>query len=179
MESTSLLDQLRIASPCSVPWDSMKGDDRVRYCATCEKHVYNIITLSSDEAADLIRRTEGKVCVQLHRRRDGTILTADCPVGSRLAAGRRLRRLTAVAAALTGLWAIDSLLAITERLPYVQISAPRQQVQALRAKLAAVLYRNPARGEVVVGEMVPVTTGTPGPIVLPPAATTCPMPPAR
>lgn len=182
MESTAFLDQLRIASPCSVPWDSMKGDDRVRYCATCEKHVYNIIALSSDEAVELVHRTEGRVCVRLHRRRDGTVLTADCPVGSRLAARRRLRRLASVATALTGLWAIDTLLGISERLPYSQILAPVEQAQILRAKLADALYRNRAARSLWMGEPATVTAGALTPSMLtpapPPAPATskCPAP---
>ena len=76
------IDRLRIASPCKVPWSAMAGDDRARFCAHCEKHVYNIAAMTSDDVGDLIRRTEGSFCARLYRRRDGTVLTADCPVGA-------------------------------------------------------------------------------------------------
>jgi hypothetical protein len=61
----------------------MEGDERVRYCGLCRKSVYNLSGMTPGEAADLIRRTEGNLCVRLLRRRDGTLLTEDCPVGVR------------------------------------------------------------------------------------------------
>src|SRR3954449_7913492 len=106
MDTNGILNDLRIASPCPASWGEMKGDDRVRFCGSCEKHVYNLSALSSDEAVDLLRKTDGKVCLRIYRRRDGTVLTADCPVGLKAAAARRLRRLWRVAAVVTGLWGI-------------------------------------------------------------------------
>src|SRR3982750_1775133 len=98
MGSLSILDDLRIASPCPAAWSGMAGDDRVRFCGSCDRHVYNLSALSSDEALALLRETEGKLCLRIHRRRDGTVMTADCPVGVKAAAARRLRRLGKVAA---------------------------------------------------------------------------------
>jgi hypothetical protein len=40
--SLSLLDRIEIASPCTVEWDSMTGDDRSRFCGQCKLNVYNI-----------------------------------------------------------------------------------------------------------------------------------------
>src|ERR1041384_5080935 len=77
------LDQIRVASPCDVGWENMAGDDRVRFCQSCELHVYNIAAMSRREAEDLIRNTEGRLCVSLFRRLDGTVLTRDCPIGMR------------------------------------------------------------------------------------------------
>ncbi len=37
----SLLENVRIASPCSASWDDMVGDERVRFCGQCTKNVYN------------------------------------------------------------------------------------------------------------------------------------------
>jgi hypothetical protein len=79
----SLIDDVRIASPCNVSWDAMKGDDRVRFCGECAKNVYNLSALSRDEATRLLAEREGSICVRLYRRADGTALTADCPVGVR------------------------------------------------------------------------------------------------
>lgn len=77
----SLLDNARIASPCSASWSQMKGDDRVRYCEDCRLNVYNFAAMSRDEGEKLIRETEGRLCGVLYRRADGTVLTRDCPVG--------------------------------------------------------------------------------------------------
>jgi len=36
---TSKLDQIRITSPCKESWDSMRGDDCVRFCQSCRQNV--------------------------------------------------------------------------------------------------------------------------------------------
>ena len=79
--SKAVLDGVRIASPCRAEWGEMKGDDRVRFCSLCERHVYNLSAMSADEASGLVERAEGRLCVRFYRRRDGSMLTADCPVG--------------------------------------------------------------------------------------------------
>src|ERR1041385_8191314 len=77
------IDNIRVASPCNVPWSTMHGDDYMRFCDSCEKHVYNLSLLTRAEANELILEKEGQLCVQLYRRFDGTVLTADCPKGLR------------------------------------------------------------------------------------------------
>ena len=81
------LDQIRIASPCNASWDSMEGTERARHCGQCKLNVYNISEMSRGEAEELIRETEGRLCVRLFRRHDGTVLTRDCP-----SRARRFRR---------------------------------------------------------------------------------------
>jgi len=80
----------------------MTGDDRARFCGECQRHVYNLSDLSRIEAENLIQQTEDQVCARYYRRRDGTILTNNCPVGLR-AVRRRLRFVTSVAVAGIGL----------------------------------------------------------------------------
>jgi len=106
----SILDAIRIAAPCPASWAEMPGDNRARHCATCRKHVYDLSALTAIEAAALIERTEGRLCVRLYRRRDGTVLTADCPVGARARVLSRLRRL-----AVGGLVGLSLLLAAAFR----------------------------------------------------------------
>lgn len=91
-----MLDNVRVASPCNVSWDAMKGDDRVRFCGQCEKNVFNLSSMTRDEAEALIIATQGKICVRMYRRSDGTVLTQDCPDGARRSRRKRL------AAALVG-----------------------------------------------------------------------------
>ena len=74
----------------------MQGDDRVRYCESCELQVYNIAAMTPREAASLIAHSEGRLCARLYRRADGTVITKDCPVGLR-AIRRRAARMTAAA----------------------------------------------------------------------------------
>jgi hypothetical protein len=77
------LDRMRIASPCSVGWERMSGDEKVRYCDECNLHVYNISEMTGERVASLIASKEGRICARLYRRADGTVLTKDCPVGLR------------------------------------------------------------------------------------------------
>src|SRR5437773_12576574 len=74
---------LRVASPCSVGWENMSGDERTRYCDQCSLNVYNISSLTTSEVEDLILKREGRLCIMIYRRADGTVLTRDCPVGLR------------------------------------------------------------------------------------------------
>ncbi|MBY0524857.1 MAG: hypothetical protein K2R98_15740 [Gemmataceae bacterium] len=88
--AASILDDVRIASPCTASWDAMVGSDRVRYCQQCQKNVYNLSNMSRQEAETFIGQRAGRTCVRFYRRADGTMLTQDCPVGLR--AIRRVAR---------------------------------------------------------------------------------------
>ena len=105
-----LLDDVRVASPCDASWEAMKGDARVRFCDACEKQVYNLSAMPRLDAERLIAEHEGSVCIRLYRRTDGTVLTADCPVGRRRVRMRRVRRVIFAAAGLGAL----GLLAATQ-----------------------------------------------------------------
>lgn len=92
MTTLDVINGLDVASPCKASWNAMLGDERARFCGHCEKHVYNIAAMTSDDVGELIRRTEGEFCGRLYRRRDGTVLTADCPVGARAFSSGRMHR---------------------------------------------------------------------------------------
>jgi hypothetical protein len=102
---SSPLSKVRVASPCPADWDSMIGDERVRFCGQCELHVYNLSAMTKAQAENLIVRTEGRLCVRFYRRRDGSILTQDCPVGLRALRQRMSRIRRAVASMLLGFFA--------------------------------------------------------------------------
>lgn len=96
MTSLSIINEIEIATPCPADWEQMLGDDKVRFCGQCEKHVYNFSAMTAAQIGEVIEETEGVFCGRLYRRADGTVLTADCPVGlaekARLAARRAARR---------------------------------------------------------------------------------------
>lgn len=95
-----------MASPCGESWDAMEGDGRVRFCGRCRLNVYNFSEMTEAELRRLVERREGRLCGRFFRRRDGTVLTRDCPVGWRrkaafaLAAALALLALVGVALAL-------------------------------------------------------------------------------
>ena len=106
MSQTDLLASLRVASPCHVSWDDMTGDDRVRFCSSCQLNVYNFSAMTSNEVRSMIANAEGRVCGRLYRRADGTLITQDCPVGLK-AIRRRVRRM--VGAAFATMLSLGSL----------------------------------------------------------------------
>jgi hypothetical protein len=87
-----MINNIRIASPCSADWEQMPGDDRVRHCHACNLNVYNLSAFTEREIRALVANREGRLCARLYRRSDGTVLTQNCPVGLR-ALSRRLSRI--------------------------------------------------------------------------------------
>src|SRR5262245_30089816 len=97
MRDQSILDSVRIASPCHARWEDMAGNDRARFCGQCRKNVYNFSAMTQAEVERLIRDQEGQVCGRFYRRADGRMLTADCPTGVQRKRNRLLRICGAIA----------------------------------------------------------------------------------
>jgi hypothetical protein len=104
---SEIMNNIQIASPCSVSWEDMTGNERVRFCAHCKLHVYNLSSMNKHEAVSLMLSTENRICVRFYRRADGTILTRDCRIGLMVVRETTKRILMKFAAvfgiALTGL----------------------------------------------------------------------------
>jgi hypothetical protein len=111
MNTNEMLASVRVASPCPTRWDDMLGKDRVRHCLRCEKHVYNFSAMTAEEIAQVVRKHEGKLCARFYRRADGTMLTADCPVGT----GRFWRAVQSRFVAATALLALSASAAVALR----------------------------------------------------------------
>ena len=86
-EELFALEDIQIAKPCKARWERMTGDDRTRHCGTCKLNVYNVAGMTREETVNLIRTSEGRVCLRIYKRYDGTLLTKDCPAG--VASARR------------------------------------------------------------------------------------------
>jgi hypothetical protein len=82
----SIVDELRVGSPCFESWDRMRAvdgesPDRVRHCVRCDKSVFNVSAMPRDEAeAFLVEKSGMKTCVRFVRRDDDTVVTSDCPM---------------------------------------------------------------------------------------------------
>jgi len=100
---TELIRNLRVASPCHVGWERMSGDERVRFCDSCQLHVYNLSEMTTREIESLVLKTRGRICGRMYKRSDGTIIARDCPVGLRAVRRRVSRRATAILATLLSL----------------------------------------------------------------------------
>jgi hypothetical protein len=75
------LDSISIATPCNVPWSSMRGDDRARFCDRWSLTVHNLGAFTRAGAMEFIGRREGRTCINFVRRFDGTVMTRDCRRG--------------------------------------------------------------------------------------------------
>jgi hypothetical protein len=53
-----------VKGPCSEDWDQMTGNDRVRFCSHCAKHVNNLSEMTRKEARRLVRDSGGNLCVR-------------------------------------------------------------------------------------------------------------------
>jgi hypothetical protein len=118
----NVLDNIRIASPCSARWEDMKGDERVRHCEQCNLNVFNLSEMTRQEAQELVIHRQGRLCARLWRRADGTIITRDCPVGLAAVRARTARIVARIAAALGLLLTGGALLASRTRDPEARLS---------------------------------------------------------
>ncbi len=108
MVALTIVEEIRIATPCEANWDEMAGDERVRSCPACSRAVYNIAAMTSAEAAALIAGREGRLCARVFRRADGTVVTSDCsavedPTPPATRPRARIRRTHALALVLVAL----------------------------------------------------------------------------
>jgi hypothetical protein len=79
-----MVARARIASPCTEAWDTMLGDGAMRSCSRCEKEVFDLSQMTLGQAEALIAaRVNERICVRLFKRRDGTMMFADCEIGAR------------------------------------------------------------------------------------------------
>lgn len=170
-DDARLITRVRIASPCSARWEDMQGDERMRFCGQCSKHVFNFSAMSAPEIAALVREKEGRLCGRFYRCRDGTMLTADCPSGLALRSARRARALAFAAATLV-LGAMGGSVAASHL-------APRRQESRERSRVALELDRMIWKMRMWLGIASPAFAG--GICVVPPApspAVPAPPPPA-
>jgi hypothetical protein len=138
---SSLLDNVRTASPCAASWDDMVGDHQVRRCGGCNKDVFNLSHMTREDAERLIQATSGKLCARYYRRADCTILTADCSVGAGAARRRKL-----VVAGTTLMIAVAGVLAY-ERTTHADAEAPDVQVAVAAEELVPVVRAQAAEAD--------------------------------
>ena len=135
------IDEIDISTPCTVSWDQMRprgGDGRVRYCGQCRQNVYDVEAMSRAEAHRQITAREGRVCVRILRRPDGTVVTADC--WARLRAARRHGVLPFLGMMmLVGLMELVAIGAGLGRLRRLMAGGPPNTLRALQIRRRDVL----------------------------------------
>lgn len=98
-ELPSLLSRVRVKSPCTQDWNTMRGNDQVRFCDHCAKNVHNLSEMTPDAALELVEQSEGRLCVRYISNPDGSPHVKD-DVGP-LTGGIRLPNLRLAAGVLS------------------------------------------------------------------------------
>lgn len=159
-----LLQNVRVAAPCPMRWEDLTptGDSHTRHCDRCNLNVHNLSGITAGAAEALLRSslnpdgTAARVCAAVFRRADGTVLTADCPVGVAALRAKARRAAVRVAAAV-GLTAAVSWAAAR-----AGGGAPFAHAQPLTAAARAL------RGQPVLGAPSRMVMGDVGPSLQPP-----------
>lgn len=97
--SALMLNNIRVASPCSAKWEQMSGDNRIRHCHACNLNVYNFSEFSEQEIREILASRKERLCGRLFQRHDGTVITQNCPVGLK----KVVRRISRIAGAVLSL----------------------------------------------------------------------------
>ncbi len=144
MSTQGVLSKIVIKTPCSERWSRMNGDDKRRFCARCKKSVYNLSAMSKEEAEQLLT-SNGKICVRMYRRRDGTVLTSEC------GPGRRRR------------WTINSLLILFVGTVLGFLHVRQGAADENRQLMGKIALEDPPvkMGEIVMGDVMINPTPTP------------------
>jgi hypothetical protein len=156
------LNEIQVATPCPADWLEMQGDDESRFCQHCQKHVYDFSAMTLEEGIALIEEKEGKLCGRLSRRRDGTLITADCPVGLAAKVQQFRKR------GLYGLVAVTALVLSFMLMRPRSNGAPDPIMEKLVAWLDSIFGRQPQTFSTISGMICPpsiktssVSTGSP------------------
>ncbi len=64
MSKKHFIDSVEVKNPCTEDWEQMHGNDRVRFCSHCSKHVNNLSEMTRKEAMRLVRASGGNLCIR-------------------------------------------------------------------------------------------------------------------
>jgi hypothetical protein len=120
------LANLRLGFACKQRWEDMVGDDRVRACNGCDRQVFNLSAMTREEAEAVLATRGLTPCVRFYRRPDGTVMTTDCPAGTR----REGRRLAVVASSFAAGSALAAAPPAMAEPPATESAAPQEDLAA-------------------------------------------------
>ena len=149
MKKYSLLDGIEVKTPCTQDWNSMQGNDEMRFCDHCVKHVHNLSALRPKDVRKLIIRSQGNICVRYVRRPDGRIETVK----------RRFHQITRRTGAAAGV--LGTSLAVAA-LSYGQTTDPNVPQENPPAAESTVKENSAPGGRLVGGSSGDVTIRLPG-----------------
>jgi hypothetical protein len=65
--------KIEITDPCTVAWDSLTGNENMRYCNKCNANVYNFERMTNKQIEKLVLKNNGKLCASIRLQSDGDI----------------------------------------------------------------------------------------------------------
>ena len=139
-------DRINIPAPCDADWDSMIGNEQVRFCEHCSLHVTDLSAMTRRKAMDFVARSEGRVCVRFIQAPNGRVLSRNVPE-KLYRIQRRVSRLAA--SAFTATLSIST--AIAQSSPNSGSDQPRPIAEFVHSETEA---------EKVVDEFTASVTGT-------------------
>ncbi|MDX2108402.1 MAG: hypothetical protein SFY67_18560 [Candidatus Melainabacteria bacterium] len=79
-DNETALSKVTLEKPCSQNWDEMVGDERERFCNKCSLNVYNLSSMTRDEAEEFLQvRNDGSVCLNYTSDAEGKVITDNVP----------------------------------------------------------------------------------------------------
>ncbi len=100
MSTKNPIDRIAVNSPCSNDWDSMIGNDQVRFCEHCSLQVHNLSEMTQIDAMRLLARSSGRLCVRYYRNPNGETVTRNT-ASALHQIGRRASRIASAAFSAT------------------------------------------------------------------------------
>jgi hypothetical protein len=97
------LNRLVIASECRATWDEMQGDGARRFCAECQREVFDFAQMTEREIRARIEAAQGRLCARLTRR-SGQLAVAPAPELFAQSAPWEPRRVSPVAVTVVTAW---------------------------------------------------------------------------
>ena len=108
MPARDLNKLIEIKTPCTADWDSMTGDDRIRFCEHCNLNVNDLSQLTPKRVRRLVTKSNGRLCIRYQKRPDGSPIIKAVPAKLHTI-GRRASRIAA--GAFTATLSLSSVVA--------------------------------------------------------------------
>jgi hypothetical protein len=138
MAPKNFLNNMTIPSPCTADWNSMIGNEQVRFCEHCNLDVHNLTLMTRNQAERLVSRSNGRLCVRYHY--DPAARPLSLPVVQKL--HRISRRVSQIAAgAFSATLSITSAVAQTStgsQTRYVDVPTATQPITRWTARSSIV-----------------------------------------
>ena len=64
MSDNDFAKRFEITSPCTEDWDTMTGNDSIRFCSHCQRSVHDLSQLNRKQIRRLILKSKGRLCIR-------------------------------------------------------------------------------------------------------------------